>query len=67
MEKLFNMQQNFIRKLDQEIEKTEEDKNVYEQCMKDQQNDDPAEPGNFSYQRQKPKSKALYIYNFISF
>jgi len=28
VEKLFFMQQNFVRKLDQEIEKTEEDKYV---------------------------------------
>ena len=30
------MQQNFIRKLDQQIEKTEEDKNVQEKCREDQ-------------------------------
>ncbi len=35
IEKLFYMQENFIRKLDQEIEKTEEDKYVQEQCAKD--------------------------------
>lgn len=35
-EKLFLMQQNFIRKLDQQIEKTEEDKNVQEKCREDQ-------------------------------
>jgi hypothetical protein len=36
VEKLFYMQQNFVRKLDQEIEKTEEDKYVQEQCQRDQ-------------------------------
>ena len=30
------MQENFIRKLDQQIEKTEEDKNVQEKCREDQ-------------------------------
>jgi hypothetical protein len=35
-EKLFLMQENFIRKLDQQIEKTEEDKNVQEKCREDQ-------------------------------
>ncbi|TNV81722.1 hypothetical protein FGO68_gene2198 [Halteria grandinella] len=58
VEKLFCMQQNFVRKLDQEIEKTEEDKYVQEQCAKDQQNEDPSEPGNFSHSRQKfPKKQ----------
>ena len=34
-EKLFLMQENFIRKLDQQIEKTEEDKSVQEKCNQD--------------------------------
>ena len=33
VEKLFHMQENFIRKLDQQIEKTEEDKNVQEKLQ----------------------------------
>jgi hypothetical protein len=35
VEKLFLMQENFIRKLDQQIEKTEEDKHVQEKCKED--------------------------------
>lgn len=35
-QKLFLLQENFIRKLDQQIEKTEEDKNVQEKCREDQ-------------------------------
>ncbi|CDW76086.1 UNKNOWN [Stylonychia lemnae] len=38
--KLFSIQQNFIRKLDQQIEKTEEDKNVQDKCNQDVQMDD---------------------------
>lgn len=40
IEKLFFMQENFIRKLDQQIEKTEEDKNVQERCLELGNDDD---------------------------
>ena len=50
-EKLFNMQQNFIRKLDQQIEKTEEDKNVQDKCRED--NEEGADAGGYGFQRPK--------------
>ncbi len=34
------MQENFVRKLDQQIEKTEEDKEVQEKCREDQREQD---------------------------
>ena len=38
-EKLFFLQENFIRKLDQQIEKTEEDRDVLQRVQADHQKD----------------------------
>ena len=56
-EKLFLMQENFIRKLDQQIEKTEEDKYVQEKCIQD--NEDGTDTGTFTFSRTNKNSKKL--------
>ena len=56
-EKLFLMQENFIRKLDQQIEKTEEDKYVQEKCIQD--NEDGTDTGTFTFPRSNKNSKKL--------
>jgi TolA-binding protein len=55
------MQENFIRKLDQQIEKTEEDKNVQEKCREDQKEQeetfDMSTVGNHGATKKQLKNK----------
>ena len=53
------MQQNFIRKLDQQIEKTEEDKYVQEKCQQDMANEDGSDQLSFQLQKQMRISKGF--------
>ncbi len=51
VEKLFLMQENFIRKLDQQIQKTEEDKNVIEQCQQSNQDNEAGDMSSINYNK----------------
>lgn len=60
VEKLFLMQENFIRKLDQQIEKTEQDKGVQDRLILESQGDDGTDIAGYSgYTAPKIKSKVL--------
>jgi hypothetical protein len=60
------MQENFIRKLDQQIEKTEEDKYVQDKCQQDMQNDDGSDQLSFPFSKLKMPSKYNHEHTGLS-